>query len=113
MVKASVFYKDIATRYENFSYDSLTTLTYTDAIIDFNPTLINSKIKSKYLLFEITANNEYNHLGIAIDTKAQSRYIETFFHQSTDMYLKGQTIVKVKDFTLYTPDNKVIISDSF
>lgn len=31
MVKSSVFYKNIETRYKNFSYDNLTTLTYTDA----------------------------------------------------------------------------------
>ena len=113
MVKASVFYNDIADRYESFSYDNLTTLTYTDAVINFNPTLINSKIKSDYLLFEEKANNEYNHLGIAIDNKTNSRYIETFFHQTTDMYLKGQTIVNVKSFTLYTPNNQVIVHDSF
>ncbi len=113
MVKASVFYSDIASRYENFSYDNLTTLTYTDAAINFNPTLINSKIKSDYLLFEKKANNEYAHLGIAKDSHTNNRYIETFFHQTTDMYIKGQTIVKVKTFTLYTPENHIIISDSF
>lgn len=113
MVKASVFYNDIASRYENFSYEHLTTLTYTDAVINFNPALINSKIKSDYLLFEETANNEYNHLGIAIDTATQNRYIETFFHQTTDMYIKGQKIVKVKGFTLYTADNQIIVTDSF
>ncbi|MFW5668935.1 MAG: PBECR4 domain-containing protein, partial [Acetivibrio ethanolgignens] len=37
MIKASVFYSDIAERYENFSYETLTTLTYTDAVINFNP----------------------------------------------------------------------------
>ena len=113
MVKASVFYQDIASRYESFSYESLTTLTYTDAIIDFNPSLINSKIKSDYLLFEEKKNSEYNHLGIAVDAATQKRYIETFFHQSSDMYIRGQQIVKVKSFTLYTPDNQIIVSDSF
>lgn len=113
MVKASVFYSDIESRYESFSYDNLTTLTYTDAIINFNPALIKSKIKSDYLLFEQKANNEYNHLGIAEDSNTNNRYIETFFHQTTDMYIKGQTIVKVKSFTLYTPDNQIIVTDSF
>ncbi len=102
MVKASVFYSNIKSRYESFSYDNLTTLTYTDAVINFNPALIKSKIKSDYLLFEIK-DNEYNHLGIAEDSSTKNRYIETFFHQTTDMYIKGQTIVKVKSFTLYTP----------
>lgn len=113
MVKASVFYQDITSRYESFSYENLTTLTYTDAVIDFNPVLINSKIKSDYLLFEEKVNSEYNHLGIAIDATTQKRYIETFFHQASDMYIRGQQIVKVKSFTLYKPDNQIIVSDSF
>ena len=50
MVKNSVFYKDIEERYENFSYDNLTTLTYTDAVINFNPAIIKSKIKSDYAI---------------------------------------------------------------
>lgn len=113
MVKASVFYPIIKSRYENFSYENLTTLTYTDAVINFNPTLIKSKIKSNYLLFEKKSNGEYNHLGIAEDSITKKRYIETFFHQPTGMYIKGQTIVKVKKFTLYSPDNHIIVTDSF
>lgn len=113
MVKASVFYPEIESRYENFSYNTLTTLTYTDAVINFNPTVINSKIKSDYLLFEQKPNNEYNHLGIAEDPNTRNRYIETFFHQSSDMYIQGQTVEKVKSFTLYTPDNQIIVTDSF
>ena len=68
MVKASIFYNTIAARYESFSYDNLTTLNYTDAVINFNPTLINSKIKSNYLLFEQKTNTGYNHLGIVADS---------------------------------------------
>jgi hypothetical protein len=113
MVKASIFYSDIADRYENFSYENLTTLTYTDAVINFNPALINSKIKSDYLLFEEKPNHEYNHLGIAFDTATQNRYIETFFHQANDMYIHSQQIVKVESFALYSPDNQIIVEDSF
>lgn len=86
---------------------------FTDAVINFNPTIIKSKIKSDYLLFEQNTNNEYNHLGIAQDCNTKKRYIETFFHQTTDMYIHGQKIVKVKSFTLYTPDNQIIVFDSF
>lgn len=113
MVKKSVFYKDIQSRYESFSYDNLTTLSYTDVVINFNPTLIKSKIKSKYLLFEEKPNHEYNHLGIARDNITDKNYIETFFHQRTDMYISGQTIVKIKGFTLYDANNEIIVTDSF
>lgn len=112
MVKASFFYPDIQKRYENFSYETLTTLTYTDVVIDFNPVLINSKIKSDYLLFE-EKNKEYNHLGIAFNKVTNDRYIETFFHQPNDMYISGQKTAKVNSFTLYDRNNKIFIRDSF
>lgn len=113
MVKNSYFYPMIRNRYESFSYDNLTTLNYTDAVINFNPSLINSKIKSDYILFEERPKNEYNHMGIAMDNKTGTRYVETFFHQSTDMYIAGQKVVKVKKFTLYDSNDKVIVVDSF
>ncbi len=113
MVKKSVFYGSIEERYKNFSYENLTSLSYTDAIINFKPSIIHSKIKSDYLLFEQKSDKEYNHLGIAIDNNTQSRYIETFFHQKSDMYIKGQEVVKVKGFCLYSPSDKIIVSDFF
>ena len=113
MVKSSVFYEEIAERYESFTYENLITLTYTDAVINFDPKRINSKIKSDYLLFVEKENHEYNHLGIAKDPISNKRYIETFFHQSTDMYIQNQQLVKVKSFTLYSPDNQIIVTDSF
>ena len=113
MVKSSVFYEEIAERYESFTYENLITLTYTDAVINFDPKRINSKIKRDYILFEEKENHEYNHLGIAKDPISNKRYIETFFHQSTDMYIQNQQLVKVKSFTLYSPDNQIIVTDSF
>ncbi len=86
---------------------------FTDAVLHFNPALINSKLQSDYLLFEQSTNHEYNHLGIAKDPKTNIRYVETFFHQTSDMYIQGQETVKIKRFTLYAPDNQIIVSDSF
>lgn len=113
MVRASTFYSDIADRYEKFSYESLTTLTYTDAVINFNPNRVHSKLRSDYLLFEEKGNGVYNHLGIALDTFTGERYIETFFCELSDMYIVGQAVVKVISFTLYAPDGQVIVTDSF
>lgn len=112
-VKASVFYSAIQDRYESFSYENLTTLTYTDAVIDFNPAVIRSKIKSDYLLFEEKRKGEFNHLGIALDSVKGERYIETFFHQPNDMYVTGQKVVKVNGFILYDSENQIIVEDSF
>lgn len=113
MVKNSFFYPLIKSRYENFSYDNLTTLNYTDVVVNFNPAHINSKIKSDYILFEEKPRHEYNHMGIAMDNKTGVRYVETFFHQPTDMYITGQKVVKVKKFTLYDPKGNIIVIDSF
>lgn len=112
MLQASVFYSDIQERYENFSYETLTSLNYTDAVINFNPKIIKSKIKSDYILFEENMKG-YNHMGIAFDENTGSRYVETFFHELTDKYISGQIIVKVKKFSLYDKDGNILITDSF
>lgn len=112
MVQQSFHYPKIKDRYEKFTYDNLTTLNYTDAVVDFDSTLINSKLKSKYILFE-EKDFEYNHMGIALDVMGGYRYVETFFHEPTDKYIAGQTIVKVKKFTLYDSNRNVIVEDSF
>lgn len=52
-------------------------------------------------------------MGIALDQNSGKRYIETFFHQSNDMYIKGQKVVKVNGFTLYDSNNQIIVNDSF
>jgi len=113
MVASSAFYHKIKDRYESFSYDNLTTLNYTDAIIDFNASLINSKLKSDYLLFEERPTGEYNHLGIALDSINGVRYAETFIHNTTDMYIKGQTVVKIKNFKIVDKNGNIFIEDSF
>ena len=113
MLKASVFYSDIQDRYENFSYENLTTLNYTDAVVNFNPKIIKSKLKSDYILFEERENNEFNHMGIALDKNKGNRYVETFFHEPSDKYIAGQTIVKVKKFCLYDMDGNIIVEDTF
>lgn len=113
MVNNSAFFPVIKERYNSFSYDNLTTLNYTDAVIDFNPALINSRLKSDYLLFEERPVNEYNHLGIAIDNQNGVRYAETFIHADSNYYIKGQKISKIKKFVLYDKKNNVIVEDRF
>lgn len=110
-VRASSFFSKIKTRYNNFSYTNLTTLSYTDAIINFDSTKFNSTLKSDYILFE-TKSGGYNHMGIAKDTTG-NRYLETFFQEPTNLYLTGQQIVKVKRYTLYDAEGNVIINDIF
>ena len=113
LIKGSHFYHLIQDRYENFSYDNLTTLNYTDAIVDFNASLIHSKISSDYILFEEKKKGEYNHMGIAKDAVSGSRYVETFFHESSDKYIAGQKTVKVKSYKVYDINGNVLFEDSF
>ena len=74
---------------------------------------MGSILKSDYLLFEEKGNNEYNHLAIAKDSSGQYRYVESFFHEPSDSYLSGQTIVKINHFKLYDSTNTIIVADSF
>lgn len=113
MVVSSAFFKQIENRYNSFSYDNLTTLNYTDAIVDFDPTIISSKLKSDYLLFEERPKEQYNLLGVALDKMNGIRYAETFIHTVTDYYIKDQMIVKIKKFTLYDKAGQVIVEDKF
>lgn len=113
MVKNSIYFPKIKERYDSFTYDNLTTLNYTDAVIDFDASVINSKLKSDYLLFEERPTKEYNHLGIALDKMNGVRYAETFIHVSSNQYIAGQNIVKIKKFKLIDKNNIVVVEDSF
>ena len=48
-IKNSVYFPEIAQRYQNFSKDNLLTLTYTDAIVDFDASLIGSRLRGNWL----------------------------------------------------------------
>lgn len=111
-VRSSVFFKKIEDRYEYFNYDNLTTLIYTDAIIDFDAHSIGSVLKGDYLLFEERPDGEYNHMSIAMDEMGE-RYVESFFHQNTNNYLKGQKIVKIVKFAIYDADGNLVVEDRF
>lgn len=113
MVRQSVFFSQIEDRYNNFTYDNLTTLNYTDAVVDFNPSIMKSKIKSDYVLFEKKITNSYNHMGIAKNVKSGERYVETFFNNKTDCYIRNQKIVAVKSFKLIDTKGNIIVEDSF
>lgn len=56
---------------------------------------------------------EFLYRSIALDEKTGNRYIETFFHEATNKYLAGQTVVKVKGFSLYDANGEIIVTDSF
>ena len=79
IIKNSIHFPSIEQRYYNFSKNNLLTLSYTDVIVDFNPSLIGSKLKGDYILFENQKSRGYNYLSVAKDAK-QIRYVESFFY---------------------------------
>lgn len=113
MFSYNLNYINIEERYNNFTYDNLTTLNYTDVIIDFDASKINSLIKSDYILFEQKLNGGYNHMGIGLDNKTNQRFVETFFHEKTDKYISNQTIIKIKSYRLFDINNDIIFENNF
>lgn len=113
VVRSSTKFSFIQDRYEYFCYDNLTTLNYTDAVINFNPAVINSSLKADYILFEERPQKEYNHMTIAFDQAGGYRYVESFFHEPSMKYITGQSIVKVKRFAIKNADGSVIVEDTF
>lgn len=111
IVQASIYYPKIKDRYNNFSRDNLLTLTYTDVIVDFNSELIGSTLKSKYILYE-SKNCGYNHLGIAFDN-AQKPYVETFFFNSDEMYMRNQKVMKIKKACIFDKTGALYLEDKF
>lgn len=103
IIKGSIYFSDIQQRYENFSRENLLTITYTDAIVNFNASLIGSKLNGDYILYENRKNKGYNYLSIARDIN-KNRYVESFFYNPSDIYIHNQIVVKVKKVEIF--DNK-------
>lgn len=110
IIKDSMYFSDIEQRYINFSKENILTLTYTDAIVNFNASLIGSKLRGDYILFEKKISSGFNYLSIAKDYQ-QKRYAESFFYNPTDLYVRNQTIVKVSKVEIYDNKGKLFLKD--
>ncbi len=111
IIRASTYFADIEDRYNNFSKNNFLSLSYTDAIIDFNPKLIGSSLKSDYILFE-KYNKGYNHMCIAIDSLCKN-YAESFFYEPSDKYINRQSIVKVSKISILDNKGNEFVNDEF
>lgn len=109
VIKHSNYFNLISKRYEHFTKDNILSLSYTDALIDFNANLICSSLKSKYILFE-KKEQGYNHLCIAQSIKV-TKYVESFFYNSTDLYIRNQKIIKVKKIKIYDSKGHIYMED--
>ena len=110
MIKSSRKFNVIEDRYKNFCKDNILTVSYTDAIVDFNADMIRSSLKSDYILFE-ERNNGYNYLCVAQNEKGK-RYVESFFHNPRDLYVKGQEILKIKRIEIYNEKGALYLEDT-
>lgn len=68
-IKSSAYFSKIEDRYNRFNKENILSLSYTDAIIDFNPAVIGSDLKAKYVLFE-----EKEQGGLQSFVRSRSRY---------------------------------------
>lgn len=109
VVKNSIYFQDIQDRYLAFSKENILSVSYTDAIINFNASLIGSNLSSDYILFE-EKDNKYNHLCIAQDSRGK-RYAESFFVNPTDLYMRGQAIVKISRIEILDASGNKYIED--
>ena len=92
IIRKSIYFPDIEVRFNSFSKENILTMSYTDAIVDFNATLIGSNLNAKYILFEKKMQG-YNHLCVAEDGNGK-QYAESFFYNSSDLYLRNQKTIK-------------------
>ncbi len=104
-------FEDISERFQNFNKDNILSISYTDAIIDFDASKIGSKLKASYILFE-EKRQGYQHLCIAQDMEGK-KYAESFFYNSTDLYIRNQSIVKIKSVNIYDKKNQLYLEDIF
>ena len=111
VIRSSIYFPKIRERYENFSRENLLTLSYTDVIVDFNPDLIGSVLKSKYILFE-RKDAGYDHLGIAKD-QSGGTYVETFFYNPTDIYIKNQRVLPITKLKIFDKQGNLYLEDVF
>ena len=109
IIKSSIYFPDIEIRFNSFSKENILTISYTDAAVDFNASLIGSNLKAKYILFE-NKEQGYNHLCVAEDENGE-RYAESFFHNSTNLYIRDQRIIRVKCIRIYDKSGALYLED--
>lgn len=112
-IKNSMHFFKIQNRYSQLSYQNLTTVSYTDVIVSFDKTIINSKLNSNYILYEQNIYGGYNHLGIVFNSMQNDAYIETFFCENNNSYIQNQITKKIIDYKLYDINGNLIINDKF
>lgn len=111
IVRASSEFHRIEERYDNFTKENLLTVSYTDVIIDFDPTIVGSALNAKYILFEKKPAGGYNHLCIGY--AGTGSYAESFFYQPSARYITGQKTLAITKVTIFDNNGNIYFTDSF
>ena len=53
----------------------------------------------------------YNHLSVAKDVQ-QNRYAESFFYNSTDLYIQNQKVEKIRKVEIYDKEGALYLEDN-
>lgn len=111
VIKNSAYFSKIEDRYNRFNKENILSLSYTDVILDFNPALIGSDLKAKYVLFEEKEQGCYNHLCVA-EASADKKYLESFFYEPSDLYLRNQIQIKIKNVKILDDKGNLFLEDT-
>lgn len=113
-IRASKYFADIKERYERLTAENLLSMTYTDVVIDFDVTKLKASklVNTKYILFE-KEQDAYRQLCIKQNSMNHLYYVETFFYEKSDDYIRGQLKDKVKKMKVFAPDGNVYLEDAF
>lgn len=113
-IYASKYFSDIKERYERLTAENLLSMIYTDVIVDFDVTKLKASklVNTKYILYE-KEQDAYRQLCIKQNSINHLYYVETFFYEKSDDYIRGQLKDKVKKMKVFTPDGCVYLEDAF
>lgn len=113
-IRTSKYFADIKERYERLTAENLLSMTYTDVVIDFDVTKLKASklVNTKYILFE-KEQDAYRQLCIKQNSMNHLYYVETFFYEKSDDYIRGQLKDKVKKMKVFAPDGNVYLEDAF
>ena len=113
-LRSSKYFADIEDRYSRLTAMNLLSMTYTDVVVDFDVNLLRASklVNTKYILFEKEAG-AYRQLCIKHNNQEKMHYVESFFYEKSDDYIKGQRVDKILSMKVIAPDGSIYLEDSF
>lgn len=113
-LRSSRYFSEIEERYNKFNAANLLSVSYSDVVVDFDVTRLKASklVNTKYILFE-RESDAYRQLCIKQNAYDKKYYVESFFYEKSDDYIKGQRLEKVVQMKVVEPDGKIYLEDAF